>query len=164
LLYNSCVFVTLPKLNEPYFVRRLNRHNMDSHHKPRVTYHLVSEKHGGGSSQDRYVQYQLQESQITHSSAQNHPTQHQPTRHQCVPHEASSQRFDSFLSAHQLETTGEPEGHGAGNQQVKGLTERLWDWMWGKAEEEAATKIEDGEKKVEVPSLMLNGEPLELEW
>jgi hypothetical protein len=48
------------------------------------------------------------------------------------------------------------------NQQVKSLTERLWDWMWGKAEEKAATKIEDRKKKVQVPTLMLNGEPLEL--
>jgi hypothetical protein len=151
-------------LNEPCLVGRLQRPNMDNQHKPRVTRHLVSEKYGDEAAQDRYVQYQLQESQITHSSAQDHPLQHQPTRHQCVSHEASSHKFDNFLSAYQIETTDEPEEQGAANQQVKGLTERLWDWMWGKAEEEAATKTENGEKKVEVPSLMLNGEPLELEW
>jgi hypothetical protein len=137
---------------------------MDSQHKPRVTRHLVDKECGGGAAQDRYIQYQLQGFQIMHSSAQNHPTQHQPTRHQCVPHEDSSQKFDSFLSTHQIEMTVEPEGQEATNQPVKGLTGRLWEWMWGKAEEEAATKIEDGEKRVEVPSLQLNGEPLELEW
>jgi hypothetical protein len=151
-------------LDEPYLVRRLNRLNMNSQHKSRVTGHLVNKECGGGAAQDRYIQYQLQESQIMHSSAQNHPTQDQPTRHQCVPHEDSSQKFDSFLSAHQIETAVEPEGQEATNQPVKGLAERLWEWMWGKAEEKAATNTENGEKRVEVPSLELNGEPLELVW
>jgi hypothetical protein len=161
LIYNSYVFVTV--LSESYFVRQLNRPNMDSQHKPRVIRHLLSDKNSDRVAQDRYFQYQLQDSQVTHS-VQNHPTQHQPTRHQCIPHEASSHKFNSFLSARQFDTTDEPEEQGAANQQVKGLTERLWDWIWGKAEEEAATKIEGGEKKFEVPSLLLNGEPLELEW
>jgi hypothetical protein len=158
--------MTLHILSEPFFIRRLNCPNMDSQHKPRVICHPLLKKNSDRVAQDRYVQYQLQESQITHSSAQNHPLQHQPTRSQCMPHEASSHKFDSFLSAYQLETTdapGEPEGQGATNQQVKGLTERLLDWMWGKAEEEAATKTENGEKRIQVPSLLLNGEPLELE-
>jgi hypothetical protein len=139
---------------------------MDNQHKLRVIRHPLLKKNSDRVTQDRYAQYQLQESQFTHY-VQNHPTRHQPTRHQCMPYEASSHKFDSFLSAYQLETTDAPEElerQGATNQQVKGLTERFWDWMWGKAEEEAATKIEGGEKKVEVPSLLLNGEPLELEW
>jgi hypothetical protein len=141
---------------------------MDSQHKPCVTRHVVSEQQGDGAAQHQYIPYRLQESKnadcqsTQHSSAQNHPLQHQPTRRQCIPHEVSSHKFDGFLSAYQLETTDELEGQGAVNQQVKSLTERLWDWMWGKAEEKAATKIEDRKKKVQVPTLMLNGEPLEL--
>jgi hypothetical protein len=146
---------------------------MDSQHNPRINRHVVSEQRGDGAAQHRYIPYRLQESKnidcqsTQHSSAQNHPLQHQSTQNQRISHEASLHKFDSFLSAYQLETTDaseEPERQGATDQQVKGLTERLWGWMWGKAEKEAATKIEDGEKKVEVPSLMLNGEPLELEW
>jgi hypothetical protein len=138
--------MTLQILSEPYFDRQLNRPNMDSQQKPRVIRHPLLKNNSDRVAQDRYAQYQLQKSQITHS-VQNHPTQHQLTQHQCIPHEASSHKFDSFLSTYQLETTGAPEeqeGQGATNQQVKGLTERLWDWIWSKAEEEAATKIEDG--------------------
>jgi hypothetical protein len=143
---------------------------MDSPHKPRVTRHVVSEKRADGAAQHRYVDYRIQEFRIIdcqltqHSSAQNHPLEHQPTRHQCVSNEASSHKFDNFLSAHKLEMKDEPEEQEAANQQVKGLPERLWDWMWSKTEKEAATKIEDGDSRVEVPSLLLNGEPLELEW